>query len=198
MMRSTLMWSLAFTLTAASATAKQFVVPHTTWPQPIYRTSALAARAFVDDGVWPVRSDELPSNIIAPDVLRDAAAAMLRASPTFRRQCARIGAASLIVTVEHTGMSGSRPYAASTRIHRGGDGRLLAEVHIAPGGNREELLAHEFEHIIEQLDGVDLPALARRRGTGVHAVPNAPEFETDRAVIVGRQVAREVRAVRGT
>jgi hypothetical protein len=198
MMRSTLMWSLAFTLSAASATAKQFVVPHTAWPAPIYRTSALAARAFVDDGVWPVRSGELPSNIIAPGVLRDVAAAMLRASPTFRRQCARIGAASLTVTVDNMAASGSRPYVASTRIHRRGDGLLLADVHIRPGGNREELLAHEFEHIIEQLDGVDLAALARRHGTGVHVVPNAPEFETDRAVIVGRQVAREVRAVRGT
>lgn len=197
MMRSTLMWSLAFTLTAASATAKQFVVPHTSWPEPIHRTSALAARAFVDDGVWPVRSEELPSNIIAPGVLRDVAAAMLRASPTFRRQCARIGAASLTVTVAYMGMSGSPPYVASSRIHRRG-GRLLAEVHIGPGGNREELLAHEFEHIIEQLDGVDLAALAKRRDTGVHVVPNASEFETDRAVIVGRQVAREVRAVRGT
>lgn len=197
MMRSTLMWSLAFTLTAASATAKQFVVPHTSWPEPIHRTSALAARAFVDDGVWPVRSEELPSNIIAPGVLRDVAAAMLRASPTFRRQCARIGAASLTVTVAYMGMSGSPPYVASSRIHRRG-GRLLAEVHIGPGGNREELLAHEFEHIIEQLDGVDLATLAKRRDTGVHVVPNASEFETDRAVMVGRQVAREVRAVRGT
>lgn len=196
MMRSTLMWSLAFTLCAGPALAKQFGVPHP--PEALHRTSALAARAFVDDAVWPTRTEELPSNIVAPDVLRDVAAAMLRASPTFRRQCARLaGAPDLIVTVDNTQMPGARPYVASTRIHRRSDGHLVAEVHIGPGGNREELLAHEFEHIIEQLDGIDLAALAKRRGTGVHLVPNAAEFETDRAVIVGRQVASEMRATRG-
>ena len=199
MMRTTLMWSLAFTLSAAPALGQQFFVPHMASPPALHSTTAFAARIFIDDGVWPSRSDELPSNIAAPDVLREVASAMLRVSPTFRRQCARLaGARDLVVTVDHTQMAGSRPYVASTRIHRLGDRRLKAEVHIGPGGNREELLAHEFEHIIEQLDGIDLAALAKRPGTGVHLVPNESEFETDRAVIVGRQVARELRTMRGT
>lgn len=199
MMRSTLMCSLVFTLAAGSAAAQQFVMPHRAPPDAPHRMSALAARAFVDETVWPTRGEELPSNIVAPEVMRDVAAAMLRASGTFRRQCARIASApDLIVSVDQVRMPGAAPYAASTAIHRRRDGRLIAEVHIGPGGDREELLAHEFEHIIEQLDGVDLAALAKRPGTGVHVVPNAEEFETDRAVIVGRQVAREVRALRGT
>jgi hypothetical protein len=201
MMRSSLAWSLAFTLFAAPAAAKQFVIPHTGWstPAPPHLTSAIAARAFVDDGVPPSLNEALPSNIVAPDVVRGVAAAMLRASPTFRRQCARLASApDLIVTVYNTQMPGSRPYVASTRIYRRADGRLAADVHIAPGGDREELLAHEFEHIIEQLDGIDLVALAKRPGTGVHVVPNASEFETDRAVTIGRQVASEMRAMHGS
>jgi hypothetical protein len=201
MMRSSLAWSLALTLSAAPAGAKQFVIPHTGWPTPAppHLTSAIAARAFVDDGVPPSFNEALPSNIVAPDVVRGVAAAMLRASPTFRRQCARLARApDLIVTVSHVQMAGSRPYVAITRIHRRADGRLAADVYIGPGGDREELLAHEFEHIIEQLDGIDLAALAKRPGTGVHVVPNASEFETDRAVTIGRQVASEIRAMHGT
>ncbi len=54
------------------------------------------------------------------------------------------------------------------------------------------LIAHEFEHILEQLDGVDLPSMAARPATGVHAVASSGRFETDRAIAAGRQVEREV------
>ena len=52
-----------------------------------------------------------------------------------------------------------------------------------------ELLAHEFEHLIEQLDGVDLKALARD-GEARRLADGA--FETDRAMAAGQQVAGEV------
>jgi len=54
------------------------------------------------------------------------------------------------------------------------------------------LIAHEFEHIIEQLDGVDLPLMASRTASGVHRVPGSEHFETDRAIAAGHRVSEEV------
>jgi hypothetical protein len=65
-------------------------------------------------------------------------------------------------------------------------------VEIMDHDNQEELIAHELEHVIEQLDGIDLHALASRPATGVHVCADGA-FETTRAVKVGRAVAGEVR-----
>jgi hypothetical protein len=71
------------------------------------------------------------------------------------------------------------------------DGRLIAVVEIFPLHDYVESLAHELEHIIEQLDGVDLPGKAARRRAGVTAV--SPDvFETTRATRVGQRVRSEV------
>jgi len=51
-----------------------------------------------------------------------------------------------------------------------------------------ELIAHEIEHIVEQLDGVDLEAQA---GNGAVWSSGHRTFETRRAIEVGRRVARE-------
>ena len=57
----------------------------------------------------------------------------------------------------------------------------------------EELIAHEFEHIIEQLDGVDLAAHAAQRHTGVFAIGHRRDiFETMRAKRAGRKVVSEL------
>ena len=52
-----------------------------------------------------------------------------------------------------------------------------------------ELIAHEFEHVLEQLDCVDLRALAH---TGDSRQLADGAFETARAIIAGQQVAGEV------
>jgi hypothetical protein len=58
-----------------------------------------------------------------------------------------------------------------------------------------ELIAHELEHVIEQLDQIDLASLAALRDTGVrHAQGEGVVFETARATQVGLKVTREVRA----
>jgi hypothetical protein len=82
---------------------------------------------------------------------------------------------------------------ASTQITTLQQGRIFATVHLGPAADETELLAHELEHIIEQLDGVDLAAMAKRRGTGVWTISDAGYFETERARAVGRQVADELR-----
>ena len=52
-----------------------------------------------------------------------------------------------------------------------------------------EYLAHELEHVLEQLDGTDRERLARQHVDGVVNVGGV--YETARARSVGRAVARE-------
>ena len=77
----------------------------------------------------------------------------------------------------------------ATSFRQGEWGALAAEIEIRSVPDLTELLAHEFEHLIEQLDGVDLPALARQ-GEARRLSDGA--FETDRAIAAGHQVAGEV------
>jgi hypothetical protein len=77
---------------------------------------------------------------------------------------------------------------------RKANGAVAAFVDIGPLHDTVELIAHEFEHIIEQLDGIDLAARAALPHTGVSSVgPVADMFETERAKLVGLKVASEVR-----
>lgn len=55
-----------------------------------------------------------------------------------------------------------------------------------------ELIAHEIEHIIEQLDGIDLGARATLPATGVRRCADGA-FETMRAIRTGLAVAGEMR-----
>jgi hypothetical protein len=133
-----------------------------------------------------------PENVVFPDGVKGTVAAMLRASPTFRRQCARIGRASALRVVVQPSLVQIWPTGgALTRITRVAGG-LVAEVQLNLSADVVTLLAHEFEHILEQLDGVDLAAMAARPGTGVRELPHARSFETERAIAAGRQVAGEV------
>jgi hypothetical protein len=137
-----------------------------------------------------------PENVVILEKgVRETVTAMLRVSPTFRRQCARIGRTShLRVVVTRALIPGGLPaVGARTRISRARDGRVVAEVELGHSGDYVTLLAHEFEHILEQLDEVDLAAMAARAGTGVRPLPVAQGFETERAIAVGRRVADEVR-----
>jgi hypothetical protein len=71
---------------------------------------------------------------------------------------------------------------------------VTASITIAPPHDAVELIAHEFEHIIEQLDGVDLASRAAVPRSGVHEQPGTPGmFETVRATRIGQRVAAEVR-----
>jgi hypothetical protein len=65
-------------------------------------------------------------------------------------------------------------------------------VQIQPLEDIPELIAHELEHIIEQLDGVELDVQATLPGTGVRACVDG-SFETIRATRVGTMVSRQLR-----
>ena len=80
-------------------------------------------------------------------------------------------------------------------IHRLRTGELLAFVAIEPTGSPVEWLAHEFEHVLEQVEGHHLPSLARRTAA-IWRSGNGEMFETDRAIRAGRRVVEETRAKR--
>jgi hypothetical protein len=82
---------------------------------------------------------------------------------------------------------------AETTCYREGGLVARAEMWIPLGIEAVELLAHELEHIIEQLDDVDLPALQKHAGSGVRTGSTPGQFETVRAITVGRLVAKEMR-----
>ena len=132
-----------------------------------------------------------PSNVVIPSTFNADIEVMLQSSPTFRAQCDRIALATRLHVVIRQSML-APAQSAVTQLSRQPDGRLDADVQVGPLGDPVLLIAHEFEHIIEQLDGVDLEAIAGRQGTGVRADPKSGHFETERAIAMGRRVAREV------
>jgi len=153
-----------------------------------------ASHVYVDDnsGLAPAPL-ALPRNMNASIELEQKMLGMLRMSPTFRRQCTRLGQTSTLTVTIRRAIPAGPGTLASTEILNVGEGRRYATVHLGPAADDGELLAHEFEHIIEQLDGVDLAAMARRRDTGVRLIGETGFYETDRARTVGRQVAEELR-----
>ncbi|HEX4565525.1 MAG TPA: hypothetical protein VH138_02795 [Vicinamibacterales bacterium] len=128
----------------------------------------------------------VPGNIHSGLLARNVAG-LIQSSSTFRAQCARIAAArNLRVDVELVQTLGA--VRAETVITRYTAGAIRAEVRIAFGQDYRELIAHEFEHIIEQLDGVNLRAEAYE---GRAWLLDGHVFETRRASEAGRRVRRE-------
>jgi hypothetical protein len=157
------------------------------------RTSFTSVREYVAGEAIPTQI-VLPPNLHVSKALEPVVETMLRQSPTFRRQCLRIAdEPGLAVHLAPATLTRRSDVRATTRFARKHAGRLRADISIFPLSDRVELIAHEIEHVIEQLDGVDLVSLAKMPGTGVHDLDaNAQSFETTRASRVGRQVAGEV------
>ena len=138
---------------------------------------------------------ETPPNLTVPSGFQSAIVTMLERSPMFRRQCLRLAAAphvAVVVRMLHPNSGSAR---ARTQIRRADRGQLIASVEINPYEPFTELLAHELEHVIEQLDGIDLAAKATVARSGVRSCADGT-FETSRAVRVGALVALEARRER--
>ncbi len=134
-----------------------------------------------------------PSAIQLPLDLRPSIDRMFQKSETFRAQYRRIvDASSFVVVVQIDPTLREGPFRARSTIRRYTSGLVVALVYIGPGGDQTEWLAHEFEHIVEQLDGWDLPLMARGRTNGVW-YSGRGAIETHRATRAGRTVLNEVR-----
>ena len=84
----------------------------------------------------------------------------------------------------------ARLHAATHLVHRRGSG-LVADLYLAQLDRVVELLAHELEHIIERLEGIDVRQLTRRVPHLVWSTANG-RYETRRAIHSGQTVASEV------
>jgi hypothetical protein len=166
--------SLIFLAPAEVTLARSTVVP------------ARAARvAACDAPSW-----SLPDSIRLSDGLQPMVRWALEHSPSFRQQCRALAAApALRATVRVVYRRPGLTSRALTSFRQQGAGALDADIEIRSAPDLTELLAHEFEHLIEQLDGVDLTALARK-GEARRLSDGA--FETDRAIAAGHEVAGEV------
>jgi len=157
--------------------------------------AGLAARALPEDGGEERAAGcvPLPANIQVGAWLRPVVTMLLQKSETFRRQCAIIAAAPH-VRVVITAVNPSRPLEARARasITRTAWGRLDVLVEIPILGDYAELLPHEFEHVLEQIAGMDLPALARAGTPGIFRLRDGA-YETARARAAGLAAAAEVR-----
>ncbi len=132
----------------------------------------------------------LPSTIALESGLEPIVRVALAYSPRFRQQCHALASATrLKATVKVAFQRSSVIGRARAIVHRGLGGTFTAQIEIRDPAQTTELLAHEFEHIIEQLDGVDLTVLAARGAA--HRLHDGA-FETERAIATGQQVAGEV------
>lgn len=135
----------------------------------------------------------LPANLAFPESYRAVLETMLQRSPMFRRQCLRIAQAPFLrVFLRNFHRPWGSGPRARTSIVRTLGGHLVATVQIRALDDTPELIAHELEHIIEQLDGVDLSARSAIASSGVRICDDG-SYETARAVHVGRVVARDSR-----
>ena len=133
----------------------------------------------------------LPSNLHVAPIYRNFVEAIADHSPTFEEQLMRIATAAEVGV--HVAIVprvlGAR---ARTRMVRDGE-RLTAWSEVARLDNVVELLAHEIEHVIEQIERLDLTTGARIAQTGIYSVSvDGTSFETVRAARAGVTVAREV------
>lgn len=137
----------------------------------------------------------LPDTIQLDADLRVDVEQMLRTSATFRRQCRRIADTPLLyVRVRRDSWLAQHGFRAKSVIERARSGVVIVVVGIGPHGSSFEWIAHEFEHVLEQVDGVRLREIAGRRA-GVWR-SSADTFETERAIRAGRTVVEEMRPVK--
>jgi hypothetical protein len=170
-------------LIVAGALASLTLLSPTTLP---YERGVVIKSISICDAASP----SLPPTIAVEAGLESIVRTMLRHSPTFRQQCRILESApSVTAAVRVVVRDPDATERALSRMRRDGTGRIHAEIEILKAASLHELLGHELEHVIEQLDGVDLRQLessgeARRVENGV--------FETRRAIAAGQRVSGEV------
>jgi hypothetical protein len=141
----------------------------------------------------PVVGRPTPRTIQVDVDLRAGIDAMLQTSATFRSQYRRIGEApSVVVAVKADPRLPDGSVRARSTFRRYKSGLIVVAVSIAPGSHQEEWVAHEFEHILEQLDGWDLRWKADGGASDIW-YSGCGLIETSRAIRAGRTVRQEMR-----
>jgi hypothetical protein len=150
------------------------------------QTTAPADRATESEGLCT----RLPANLIVPEPLRPIVEEVLRRSPTFRRQVTELRRAPRVrMTVSFGNLSSWHTLRAESTVYRYQWGAMRVDTRLYTVRDIADVIAHELEHVCEQIEGVDVRALAHHHHSGVYN--RGGHYETQRAVYAGRQVARE-------
>ncbi len=132
----------------------------------------------------------LPPSVQLEPGLEPIVRRTLEHSPTFRRQCRALASApDIAITVEVAIRPVGIYRRASGLLRVMPSGGLVGAIEIYAPTDLPELLGHELEHVIEQLDGIDLAEQSRE---GLALRMDDGSFETERAVATGRRVSGEV------
>lgn len=155
----------------------------------LLHASTIAAAS--EDDSCASSAPALPAWVSVPEDLQPHVQSMLSASATFRAQCQRIAAArSLVVLMQIDPGLVDRSYRAQTWFGRTPAGVIVARVSISLRTSPVEWIAHEIEHVVEQVEGLRLATLAvQRRGVWLSSDKT---FETTRAIDAGRAVVAEM------
>lgn len=172
-----------------------FAQTNTSFSRENTHSTVLGARVYAAAPSSDYDDVPVAQNITVAPMYQPIIRSMLERSATFRRQWARIARATdltIELRCEPTTKLGAA--AATTTIQRHLGQPTRAVVVISPVGRTAELIAHELEHVIEQLDGIDLQRKADVRGSGVRHCEcrGAEAFETTRAIETGLRVAEDV------
>ena len=134
----------------------------------------------------------LPQNLDVDQTLLPVLRAMWERSRTFRSQCARIEHTRSLKLVLRWGQAAQLRSSGARAEIVTLNGRTRAEIVVRRDLVYSQLvavIAHEFEHIVEQLDGVRLTGRAQEGVTR----DSDGTFETARATRIGQTVAHEMR-----
>jgi hypothetical protein len=144
------------------------------------------------------RKFELPGNVQPSSDLLPTLEKMWLRSPTFRQQCQRIAATPTLTVRIGVGvrLPMFRDSHAVTEFERMSDGTTSATVCIFNLRHLVKFIGHEFEHLVEQIEGIHLQSLALQHGSGVYRT-NQGYYETARAIKAGEKVYAEFRTARG-
>src|SRR5262249_30180700 len=92
-------------------------------------------------------------------------------------------------------LRGVRLFQAHSIVTHHQFGALMVQTELFVPADLVKLVAHETEHVCEQIENVDLRALAGQRDSGVYDISD--HYETQRAIDVGHRVGREALGLSG-
>jgi len=160
-------------------------------PQPVVTADAAEATSLTHSGALLT---DLPPNLRVPRDLRPMLQQALLRSPTLQRQMRTLLRTQRVrMSVAYGGLRGMHLFQARSVVTHHQYGALMVDTTLFVPADMVELVAHELEHVCEQIEGVDLRTLAGRRDSGVYDVGG--HYETQRAITIGRRVAREVQGL---
>jgi hypothetical protein len=145
--------------------------------------------AATQDPEKPGRVRPWPCRLVPASTILSVIEKGMERSETIRRQCDELAAAQAVVVLEWGAMD-SQTHARTGMAVR--DGLVVATVQLPPLGDTIVLMAHELQHVIEKTRGLDFAIEAKRSGSGVWRAFGG--YETQAAVDVSRQVAKELKA----